>query len=114
MEDLEKVDKIWLKIKKFPPWRSYFLYFDTPQYLADSVFVEQKLEVKFEKNEFVKHGFPYIGVLCSVKRKDEHKFVAVMDMVKKKMLICGHTDYEKECVNFLNGMMKAIKERIEV
>jgi len=103
-------DRIWLKIKKFPPWRSYFLYFDTRQYFADSVFAEQKLKVKFEKNEFIKPGFSYIGILCSVKRKDEHRFIAAMDMVKKKILICGHPDYEKECVNFLNGMMKAIKE----
>lgn len=106
-EEIVKTNKIWLKIKKFPPWYSYFFYFDTPSYLADSVFASHKLAVHFGKEEFVKKGFPYVGVMCHVRRKDECRFVEALEDVKKKMLICGHPDYEKECIGFLNEIMKA-------
>lgn len=101
------MNKIWLKIAKFPPWYSYFFYFDTPSYLADSVFAAHELMVHFGKEEFVKAGFPYVGVLCHVRRRDEQKFIDALEDVKKKMLICGHPDYEQECLKFLDGMKKA-------
>lgn len=99
-----KINKIWLKIGKFPPWRSHFFYFDTSDYLADSVFINRGLRVRFSRNEVIKPGFHYRGILCSVRRKDEHRFIDAIEDVKIKMLLCGHKDYEKECLKFLNEL----------
>lgn len=112
--EIVEIKKIWLKIKKFPPWRSYFFYFDTDEYLADSVFAEHGLKVRFTREEWVKPGFHYRGILCSVKRKDEWKFIDAIDSVKKKMLLCGHTDYEQECLKFLNEMEACREVKDEV
>ena len=42
-------EEIYLKIKKLSLRYDYFLFFDTPEYLADQLFIRQKVRVWFDE-----------------------------------------------------------------
>lgn len=87
--------KLYLKIRK-PSFRyAYFLFFDTPEYLADPLFVNQTVRVWFDR-EYAKEGSPFLAILCHVKKKDSAKFLAALDALENKMILCGYPEYEAE------------------
>ena len=43
----------------------------------------------FDK-EHAKEGSPFLAILCHVKKKDSAKFLAVLDALKNKMILCGY------------------------
>lgn len=83
----------------------YFLFFDTPEYLADQLFSKQRVRVWFDK-EYAKEGSPFLAILCHVKKKDSAKFLAALDALKNKMILCGYPEYEVE----VQKMMRHLEE----
>ena len=83
----------------------YFLFFDTPEYLADQLFIKQMVRVWFDQ-EYAKEGAPFLSILCHVKKKDSAKFLAALDALKNKMIFCGYPEYEAE----VQKMMRHLEE----
>ena len=97
--------EMYLKIRKPSLRYDYFLFFDTPEYLADQLFIKQKVRVWFDK-EYAKDGSPFLAILCHVKKKDSAKFIAALDALKNKMILCGYPEYEAE----IQKMMRHLEE----
>ena len=97
--------EMYLKIRKPSLRYDYFLFFDTPEYLADQLFIKQKVRVWFNQ-EYAKEGSPFLAILCRVKKKDSAKFLAALDALKNKMILCGYPEYEAE----VQKMMRHLEE----
>ena len=85
-----------LKIKTLSPFYLRFAYLDIPEYVADTIFIQNKLHVKFGK-EFKKEGNPYIIIMCKIRKKDFDKFEKSLEELERRMLLTGHTDYIEKC-----------------
>ena len=97
--------EMYLKIRKLSLRYDYFLFFDTPEYLADQLFIKQKVRVWFNQ-EYAKEGSPFLAIFCRVKKKDSAKFLAALDALKNKMILCGYPEYEAE----VQKMMRHLEE----
>ena len=96
---------MYLKIRKPSLRYDYFLFFDTPEYLADQLFIKQMVRVWFDQ-EYAKEGSPFLAILCHVKKKDSAKFLAALDALKNKMILCGYPEYKAE----VQKMMRHLEE----
>lgn len=96
---------MYLKIRKPSLRYDYFLFFDTPEYLADQLFIKQMVRVWFDQ-EYAKEGPPFLAILCHVKKKDSAKFLAALDALKNKMILCDYPEYEAE----VQKMMRHLEE----
>lgn len=74
-----------------------YVFVDTPEYLADQLFIKHKVRVNFNKGEMKRPGGPYVVVFCTVRKKDTDRFLAAMDELPNKMLLLGHDDYTEYC-----------------
>lgn len=98
--------EIYLKIKKLSLRYNYFLFFDTPEYLADQLFIRQKVRVWFDE-EYAKKGSRFLAILCHVKKKDSHRFIDAIVALRNKMLLCGYPEYETEVQKMLSHLEEA-------
>lgn len=89
----------YVKIEKKSLLFNYYAYIDTEEFLADSIFIQEKLIVFFGKTG-KKQGNPYVVVLCKVWKWDAEKFVHAMEKFRNKLLLLGHD----ECVNFFEEL----------
>lgn len=97
---------IYLKIKKLSLRYDYFLFFDTSEYLADQLFIRQKVRVWFDE-EYAKKGSRFLAILCHVKKKDSHRFIDAIAALRNKMLLCGYPEYETEVQKMLSHLEEA-------
>jgi len=86
--------KNYVKIEKKSLLFNYYAYIDTEEYLADKVFIQEKLRVFFGKTGR-KQDSQYVVILCKVWKKDAEKFVRAMEKLYNKMILLGYG----ECVN---------------
>ena len=98
--------EMYLKIRKPSLRYDYFLFFDTPEYLADQLFIKQKARVWFNQ-EYAKEGSPFLAIFCRVKKKDSAKFLAALDALKNKMILCGYPEYEAEVQKMIRHLEEA-------
>ena len=96
---------IYLKIRKVSLRYNYFLFFDTPEYLADQLFIRQKVRVWFDE-EYAKKGSRFLAILCHVK-KNSHRFIDAIVALRNKMLLCGYPEYETEVQKMLSHLEEA-------
>lgn len=94
---------IYLKSSNFSKYRRY-MYVDCNNYLADDLFIKNKITVNFE-GDFTKDDSDYIFVYCKVKKKDHDKFIETLGELKNKMLIMGYSDYESFCEKQINKIL---------
>lgn len=93
----------YVKIEKKSLLYNYYAYIDTEDFLADSIFIQEKLRVFFGKTGR-KQDSQYMVVLCKVWKWDAEKFVHAMEIFYNKLLLLGHG----ECANFFEEL--GIKE----
>ena len=98
--------EIYLKIKKLSLRYDYFLFFDTPEYLADQLFIRQKVRVWFDE-EYAMKGSRFLAILCHVKKKDSHRFIDAIAALRNKILLCGYPEYETEVQKMLSHLEEA-------
>lgn len=91
--------KNYVKIEKKSLLFNYYAYIDTEEYLADKVFIQEKLRVFFGKTGR-KQDSQYVIILCKVWKKDAEKFVRAMEKLYNKMILLGYG----ECVNFFEEL----------
>ncbi len=94
---------IYLKSSNFSKYRRY-IYVDCKNYLADDLFIKNKITVNFE-GDFTKDDSDYIFIYCKVKKKDHDKFIETLGELKNKMLIMGYSDYESFCEKQINKIL---------
>lgn len=82
----------YTQLQKFSLLNSYYMFFDTEEYLADSLFVRHQVTVNFQF-EYTAPDRRYIAVFCSVRKKDQDKFLEALQELPDKMLLFGHVDY---------------------
>ena len=91
------MEALYIKISKFSIGSLFFdryLFFDVEPYLADQLFIRRRIRVWFDR-EYEKDGSPYVAILCRVRKRDSAAFLAALEDLQKKMLLCGHPDYEE-------------------
>ena len=71
---------ICLTSSKLSKYKQY-IYVDCKNYLADDLFIKNKITVKFE-GDFTKDDSDYIFVYCKVKKKDHDKFIKTLGELK--------------------------------
>ena len=86
-----------------------YAYVDHFSYLADNLFVQEKVRVKF-KGEFEKEGSPYRIIMCRVSKRDTERFEEALEKLKNKMLVMGYRDYDQVCSN-IGKLIDDEKER---
>ena len=74
------------------PWLMY-AYLDVPENLAASVLAKHGVRGKVG-HVMTRENESYILVQVKVHRDSREKFLAAMEDLKAKMLICGYRDYE--------------------
>lgn len=94
---------ICLTSSKLSIYKQY-MYIDCKNYLADDLFIKNKITVNFEC-DFTNDDSDYIFVYCKVKKKDHDKFIETLGELKNKMLIMGHSDYESFCEKQINKIL---------
>lgn len=92
-----------LRSSKLSKYKQY-MYVDCKNYLADDLFIKNKITVNFE-GDFTKDDSDYIFVYCKVKKKDHDKFIETLGELKNKMLIIGYSDYESFCEKQINKIL---------
>ena len=97
---------LYLKLEKFSLRYAYFLFFDTKEYLADSLFIRHQVRVWFER-EYEKDGTPLLAICCHVKKKDVPAFLSALEDLKDKMILCGYPEYEQDVRAMLDSLESA-------
>ena len=88
--------KNYWKMSDFSLFAVPYAYVDHSSYLADQLFVQNKITMKF-KGEMVKDGSSYCIVFCKVLKRDVARFEEALERLKDKMLLLGHKDYPDAC-----------------
>ena len=102
--------KNYWKMSDFSILSVPYAYVDHSSYLADQLFVQNKVAMKY-KGEMVKDGSSYCIVFCKVLKKDVARFEEALGRLKAKMLLLGHKDYPKACEEIAKVMEEGTKAR---
>ena len=87
-----------------------FAYIDATGYLADRIFIENKVRVKF-CGEYKHREKNYVVVTCKVKEKDVSVFLQSMAELKNRAILMGNTDYESFCKEQFERFISDIQKK---
>ena len=87
-----------------------YAYVDHSSYLADSLFTQNKVRMKF-KGEFEKAGSPYRIMFCKVRKKDVEQFEEARGKLESKMLLFGYRDYPDACGEIAKMIEEGMRAR---
>ena len=95
-----------LKSNRFSRYNN-FVYIDTTGFLADRIFAQNEIKVKFCGDYFHREK-KYVVVMCKVKKKDVPVFLQSMAELKNRAILMGNTDYETFCKEQIRLMQSKI------
>lgn len=84
-----------------------FAYIDTMGFLADRIFIENNVRVKF-CGDYKHREKNYVIVICKVKEKDIPMFLQALKELKNRAILMGNTDYETFCKEQIRLMQSKI------
>lgn len=87
-----------------------FAYIDTTGYLADRIFAQNEIKVKFCGDYFHREK-KYIVVMYKVKKKDVSVFLQSMAELKNRAILMGNTDYESFCKEQFKRFISDIQKK---
>ncbi len=87
-----------------------YAYVDHKSYLADQLFVQNKVTMKF-KGEMTREDSPYCIIFCKVLKKDVERFEEALGRLKDKMLLLGHKNYSDACSEIAKMIDEGMKAR---
>ena len=87
-----------------------YAYVDHCSYLADTLFVQNKVRLKFNR-EYTKTESPYHIIFCKVRKKDAERFEEALERLNNKMLLCGYRDYPEVCSEIAEMLEEGMKAR---
>lgn len=100
--------KNYWRMRDFSLFSVPYAYVDHSSYLADQLFVQNKVTMKF-KGEMARENSPYCIVFCKVLKKDAERFEEALGKLKDKMLLLGHRDYSDVCCEIEKIMDESVK-----
>lgn len=109
MLEMMRMKNYW-KMSDFSIFSVPYAYVDHSSYLADQLFVQNKVTMKF-RGEMAKDGSPYCIVFCKVLKRDAEKFEEALGRLKDKMLLLGHKDYPDACSEIAKMIEEGMKAR---
>lgn len=106
----------WMTMKNF--WRMrdfsvfsvHYAYVDNGSYLADQLFVQNRVRVRF-KGEMRREDSHYCIIFCKVLKQDAKRFEEALARLKDKMLVLGHKDYQDECAEIEKIIEEGMRAR---
>lgn len=87
-----------------------FAYIDTTGFLADRIFIENKVRVKF-CGDYKHREKNYVVVICKVKEKDVPMFLQALKELKNRAILMGNTDYESFCKEHFERFISDIQKK---
>ena len=84
------------RLDHFSLYYDMYMFIDTAEHLADQVFIQHKLRIRF-KGDYQKEGQRYQIILCKAPKKRRADFMDCMKDLARKMLLLGNTDYCDFC-----------------
>lgn len=109
MLEMMRMKNYW-KMSDFSIFTVPYAYVDHSSYLADQLFVQNKVTMKF-KGEMVRDDSPYCLIFCKVLKKDVIRFEEALARLKDKMLLLGHKDYPEACSEIAKMIDEGTKAR---
>ena len=105
--------KNYWRLQKFSIFYSHYAFIDSPDYLADQLFIKQKVKVDFDK-EYGQEGSNYLVIFCKVRKTKEKEFIRALEELENKMLLMGHKDYLNFCTDMKKKSVthKSMKQRL--
>lgn len=88
--------KNFWEISSFSPFTKLYAYVDHNSYLADSIFAQNKVSMKFKK-EMTKRDSQFCIIFCKVPKRDIERFEESLAKLKDKMILLGYNDYDGVC-----------------
>lgn len=88
--------KNYWRMSDFSLFSVHYAYVDHSAYLADQLFVKNKVAMKFME-EMAKDGTPFRLVFCKVRKRDVAKFEESLGELNDKMRLLGYADYSVVC-----------------
>ena len=98
-----------LKSNRFSRYNN-FVYIDTTRYLADRIFIENKVRVKF-CGDYKHREKNYVVVICKVKEKDVPMFLQALKELKSRAILMENTDYESFCKEQFEKFISDIQKK---
>jgi hypothetical protein len=106
--------KNYLTLERFSLRYLFYAFLDTGDYLADGLFIQHQVTVKFLQ-EYGHDDSPYLVIFCRIRKRDEAAFLDALEELPNKMLICGHPDYPSQCQTFMDKINASqTEERVNV
>ena len=102
--------KNFWKLDGFSLFMIPYVYVDHHSYLADDLFIQRKIIMKF-KEEMARIDSPYCIIFCKVLKRDVQKFEDALEKLKDKMFLFGHNDYVSVCNEIAMLIDRKMKER---
>ena len=99
------------KLQDFRPFSVSYAYIDRQDYLADTLFGQEKIPVRF-RQELMKEESGYCVVFCRVRKKDCERFERAMGKLPDKMLLCGYKDYEIVCNEVAETIRRGLTDAV--
>lgn len=82
----------YIRLKRFSLLHRDFLYLDHVSNMADSLFIQNEVEVKFMQ-EVVKKDSDWKFVRCRIHKRDVNKFEDALSKLHDKCLLCNVHGY---------------------
>lgn len=102
--------KNFWKMSDFSIFSVPYAYVDHSSYLADQLFVQNKVTMKF-KGEMIKDGSQYCIVFCKVLKRDAERFEEALGRLEDKMLLLGYKDYPEVCSEIARMIEEGMEAR---
>ena len=102
--------KNYWRLNAFSLFTIPYVYVDHNSYLADSLFVQRKIVMKF-KEEMARTDSPYRIIFCKVSKRDVKKFEDALEKLKDKILLLGYQDYVDVCDEIAMLIDREVKEK---
>lgn len=100
----------YLQIYNWVPFRSAFMYIDVPEYVADEIFENHDLNVRFKANELYHPEMNLVVVECTIATRDEELFFECMEHLERKLAFLG---YDMEDYDTMSALFGLITEKYE-
>lgn len=103
------INNFW-RMRAFSLFSVPYAYVDHSSYLADALFVQNKIRIKY-KGEMARKDSLYCIVFCKVLKKDVERFEAAISKLGDKMLLLGYRDYPGVCSEIAKMIDEGMKAR---
>lgn len=97
--------------KKFSFLFKYFIYVDVPQGYALDIFEQDHVHYKV-LHTYVSKTSDYVIIYVKILKHDIPNFIKDMELLDKRMEICGFPDYDMFCMEFFLKLLTKLSAQL--